>query len=111
MKTLNRLLNACLIVVLLTIGLGIYSARANSREMAELIADGFVKNSSGLLLLQPFPSHCPAGTNRSILISFEAPIAWVGCWSEKNGKVTIIDEEGDKIVLPSEQVTWTKKRF
>jgi hypothetical protein len=58
------------------------------------------------MFLQRMQGHCPQGLRRAILFDRRAPVAWVGCWEAKDGKVLIGFEDGDFMSLDRDRFTW-----
>src|SRR5262245_47462292 len=70
------------------------------------LAQGFAQGPEQAILLQRMQASCPKETKRALMLDRRAPLAWFGCWREKEGKVEIAFEDGDFLSLEHDKFTW-----
>jgi hypothetical protein len=70
------------------------------------LAEAFVQSPVQMILLQRMQATCPAEMKRAVMLDRRAPLAWFGCWRERNGKVEIAFEDGDYLALSHDTFVW-----
>src|SRR5262245_11891948 len=70
------------------------------------LAQGYAQGPLQAILLQRMQAQCPAETKRAVMLDRRAPLAWFGCWRERNGKVEIVFEDGDFLALEHDNFVW-----
>lgn len=70
------------------------------------LAVAYAQSAKQVLVLQRMQGTCPDGLRRAIMMGRNAPLAWMGCWREREGKVEIWFEDGDLITLDRNDLTW-----
>ena len=70
------------------------------------LAQGYAQGAVQSILLQRMQASCPAEMKRAVMLDRRAPIAWFGCWRERNGKVEIAFEDGDFLALEHDSIVW-----
>jgi len=75
-------------------------------DVRPYLAQGYAHSEMQAILLQRMQAACPADTKRAVMFDLRAPLAWFGCWRERNGKVEIAFEDGDFLALEHKTFTW-----
>lgn len=75
-------------------------------DVRPYVAMAYVHSQTQLTLLQRMQFNCPEGMRRALVVDKTKPVAWFGCWREKDGKVEIGFEDGDRRVVGRELFTW-----
>jgi len=70
------------------------------------LAQGYAQGPIQAILLQRMQAGCPSETKRAVLVDRRGPLAWFGCWRERNGKVEIAFEDGDFLALEHDAFVW-----
>jgi hypothetical protein len=82
------------------------SPRNGDIDVRPYLAQGYAQSPIQAVLLQRMQAACPANTKRAVMFDLRAPLAWFGCWRERNGKVEIAFEDGDFLALEHDSITW-----
>jgi len=82
------------------------SPRSGDIDAKPYLAVGFAQSPQQAILLQRMQASCPSETKRALMVDKHAPLAWFGCWRERNGKVEIAFEDGDFLALEHDTFTW-----
>ena len=80
--------------------------RTGDIDAKPYVAQAYAQNTTQAILLQRVQAACPEKTKRAVMIDRRAPIAWFGCWREREGKVEIAFEDGDFLALEHDTFTW-----
>lgn len=70
------------------------------------LAEAYAQGQSQAILLQRMQASCPAETKRAVMFDKQKPVAWFGCWRQKEGKVEIAFEDGDFLSLDHDSLVW-----
>jgi hypothetical protein len=70
------------------------------------LAQAYAESPMQAILLQRMQATCPAQTKRAVMFDRRAPLAWFGCWREREGKVEIAFEDGDFLALAHDSFVW-----
>jgi hypothetical protein len=80
--------------------------RTGELDAKPYLAQGFAQGPEQAILLQRMQASCPKETKRALMLDRRAPLAWFGCWREKEGKVEIAFEDGDFLSLEHDKFVW-----
>lgn len=75
-------------------------------DVKPYLAEAYAQGQSQAILLQRMQAGCPAETKRAVMIDKQKPVAWFGCWRQKDGKVEIAFEDGDFLSLERDSLVW-----
>ena len=70
------------------------------------LAQAYAQGQQQAIMLQRMQASCPQETKRAVMFDRRAPLAWFGCWRERNGKVEIAFEDGDFLSLEHDNFVW-----
>ncbi|HUL63786.1 MAG TPA: hypothetical protein VLW55_04150 [Burkholderiaceae bacterium] len=73
------------------------------------LAEGFVQSPVQVIVLQRMQAACPAQTKRAVMFDRRGPLAWFGCWRERDGKVEIAFEDGDFVAIAHDSFVWLQE--
>ncbi len=79
-------------------------------DVKPFLAQGFAQNPTQAILLQRMQANCPEETKRAVMVDKRAPLAWFGCWRERDGNVEIAFEDGDFVKLEHGSFTWLSEQ-
>jgi hypothetical protein len=80
--------------------------RSGEIDAKPYLAQGYAQGPMQAILLQRLQASCPAETKRALMLDRRAPLAWFGCWREREGKVEIAFEDGDFLALEHDSFVW-----
>jgi hypothetical protein len=81
-------------------------SRSGEIDSKPYLAQGYAQGAVQSILLQRMQATCPAETKRAVMVDRQTPLAWFGCWRERNGKVEIAFEDGDFLALEHDSIVW-----
>jgi hypothetical protein len=73
------------------------------------LAEGFVQSQVQVIVLQRMQAACPKETKRAVMLDRRGPLAWFGCWRERDGKVEIAFEDGDFVAIARDNFVWLQE--
>jgi hypothetical protein len=73
------------------------------------LAEGFVQSQVQVIVLQRMQAACPKETKRAVMFDRRGPLAWFGCWRERDGNVEIAFEDGDFVAIAHDNFVWLQE--